>query len=115
MRPTVLIADDHDGFRTAAGVLLDAEGFTVVGGAAGGPTALAEVARLRPDVVLLDVQLPGFDGFAVGNLLAAGPDPPRVVLISSRPDYGRRLDGVVARGLLSKADLTGATLTALVG
>jgi CheY-like chemotaxis protein len=38
------------------------------------------VARLRPDVVLLDVQIPDVDGFTVAGRLAAGPDPPRVVL-----------------------------------
>ena len=84
MRTRVLIVDDHDGFRASARALLEAEGFAVVGEAADGIGALAAVERLRPDVVLLDVQLPDLDGFAVAERLAAAPDPPRVVLISSR-------------------------------
>ena len=74
----VLIVDDHEGFRAAAHALLEAEGFVVVGEAGDGPGAVEAVGRLRPDVVLLDVQLPGIDGFGVAELLA-----PRVVTARS--------------------------------
>ena len=116
MRPTVLIVDDHDGFRASARALLEAEGFAVVGDAADGSTAITQVARLRPDVVLLDVQLPGTDGFAVAERLAVGPDPPVVVLISSRDAvaYGTRVDAAPVRGFLAKRELSGAALAALV-
>jgi CheY-like chemotaxis protein len=92
MRSTVLIVDDHEDFRSSATALLEAEGFTVVGGVADGGAVLDAVKRLRPDVVLLDVQLPELDGFAVAERLAAITDPPRVVLISSRDgaSYGPR-------------------------
>ena len=76
VRPTVLIVDDHDGFRDAAESQLEAEGFDVVGTAADGRQALSETARLRPDIVLLDIQLPDLDGLAVAEQLAAAPDPP---------------------------------------
>jgi DNA-binding NarL/FixJ family response regulator len=114
---TVLIVDDHDGFRESARALLEAEGFAVVGGAADGAAALAAVRRLRPQVVLLDVQLPDVDGFAVAEQLAAVPDPPRVVLISSREvaAYGPRLGTASACGFLAKRELSGASLAALVG
>jgi DNA-binding NarL/FixJ family response regulator len=117
VRTTVLIVDDHDGFRDSARALLEAEGFAVVGGAADAAAALAAVQRLRPQVVLLDVQLPDVDGFAVAEQLAAAPDPPRVVLISSRDAaaYGPRLDAVPACGFLAKRELSGASLAALVG
>jgi DNA-binding NarL/FixJ family response regulator len=117
VRPTVLIVDDHDGFRESARALLEAEGFAVVGGAADGASALAAVQRLRPEVVLLDVQLPDLDGFAVAEQLAAVPDPPRVVLISSRDAaaYGPRLDAAPACGFLAKRELSGASLAALAG
>jgi DNA-binding NarL/FixJ family response regulator len=117
MRSTVLIVDDHEDFRSSAAALLEAEGFTVVGGVADGGGVLAAVARLRPDVVLLDVQLPGLDGFAVAERLAGVTDPPRVVLISSRDgaSYGRRLDRAPACGFLAKRELSGASLAALVG
>ena len=117
VRTTVLIVDDHDGFRESARAMLEAEGFTVVGGAADGAAALAAVQRLRPEVVLLDVQLPDVDGFAVAEQLAAAPDPPRVVLISSRDAaaYGPRLGAAPACGFLAKRELSGASLAALVG
>jgi DNA-binding NarL/FixJ family response regulator len=116
VRPTVLIVDDHDGFRESARALLEAEGFTVVGDAADGAAAVAEAARLRPDVVLLDVQLPGVDGFMVAEELAVAPDPPRVVLISSREAaaYGPRMAAAPVCGFLAKRELSGAALAALV-
>jgi len=117
MRKTVLIVDDHDGFRESATALLEAEGFAVVGEAADGAAALAAVERLQPDVVLLDVRLPDIDGFVVAERLARVPDPPTVVLISSREAaaYGSRLQRAPARGFLAKRELSGAALAALVG
>jgi DNA-binding NarL/FixJ family response regulator len=117
VRPTVLIVDDHDGFRESARALLEAEGFVVVGDAADGAAALAAVRQLRPDVVLLDIRLPDVDGFAVAERLAALPEPPGVVLISSRDAaaYGPRLDATSACGFLAKRELSGASLAALVG
>ncbi len=116
MRARVLIVDDHDDFRASASALLEAEGFTVVGGVADGAAAAGAVERLRPDVVLLDVQLPGLDGFAVAERIAAMSDPPRVVLISSRDaaSYGARVSAASACGFLAKRELSGASLTALV-
>jgi DNA-binding NarL/FixJ family response regulator len=117
MRPTVLIVDDHDAFRQSASALLEAEGFDVIGQAADGPEAIALADRLQPQVVLLDIQLPNLDGFAVAERLAALPDAPRVVLISSRDAsaYGPRLDETSARGFLTKRELSGDALAALVG
>ena len=62
MGKTVLIVDDHSGFRATARELLECEGYEVVGEAADAATAIAEARRLQPDIVLLDVQLPDFDG-----------------------------------------------------
>jgi DNA-binding NarL/FixJ family response regulator len=117
MRRTVLIVDDHEAFRESASALLEAEGFAVVGEAADGGQALTEAERLRPEVVLLDIQLPDIDGFAVAERLSAATDPPSVVLISSRDaaSYGPRLEATTARGFIAKRELSGATLTALVG
>ena len=116
VRPTVLIVDDHADFRASARALLEAEGFNVVGEAAGGEEALAEVARLGPDVVLLDVQLPGEDGFAIAKRLAAGDSRAAVILISSREAaaYGSRLDAAAAQGFLAKRVLSGEALAALL-
>ena len=114
---TVLIVDDHDEFRSAASALLEAEGFTVVGSVAEGAAAVDAVERLRPEVVLLDIELPDLDGFAVAERLAAMAVPPRVVLISGRDAaaFRSRLDAVGACGFLAKRELSGAALAAVVG
>ena len=116
MRRTVLIVDDHAGFRSSARALLEAEGFEVVGEAADGEQAIREVERLQPDVVLLDVQLPDVDGFAVAERLAANGTSAAVVLISSREGaaYGPRLEAAPARGFIAKRKLSGEALAALV-
>jgi len=113
---TVLIVDDHDGFRASAHALLEAAAFDVVGEAATGEEALSEIERLRPDVVLLDVQLPGLDGFAVADQLAARADAPAVVLVSIRSaqSFRRRLAASPARGFIQKGELTAQCLSALL-
>jgi DNA-binding NarL/FixJ family response regulator len=116
MRPSVLIVDDHDDFRASAGALLELQGFDVVGGAGDGDAAADAVLALRPDVVLLDIQLPGDDGFAVAARLAVFEPPPRIVLISSRwrSAYEDRLGATTAAGFLSKSELSGPALAALL-
>jgi len=116
MRRTLLIVDDHAAFRASASELLHAEGFDVVGEAEDGAAALEAVAALRPEVVLLDIQLPEMDGLTVAEMLAARPDPPAVVLVSSRDAsaYGTRLRDSPARGFIPKGELSGRALAALV-
>ena len=114
MPPSVLIVDDHPGFRSMARVMLEAGGFVVVGEAGEGVEAYRLATDLRPDVVLLDIQLPGVDGFGVAQRLLALPAPPAVVLISTRDaaDYGARIDASGAIGFINKARLSGDTLRA---
>jgi DNA-binding NarL/FixJ family response regulator len=114
---TVVIVDDHAEFRTAARALLEADGFTVVGEAADGIEAIAAIGRLRPAVVLLDIQLPDVDGLTVAEGIAARPDAPAVVLISSRDaaSYGPRLRRTSARGFIAKGELSGAALAGVLG
>ena len=114
--PTLLIVDDHDGFRAMARALLESSGFVVVGEASSGEDALVAARALQPDIVLLDVVLPGIDGFAVCDLLAGENRPPAVVLTSSRDAsaYRTRLRSTFARGFIGKHDLTGAALTAIL-
>ena len=116
MATTVVIVDDHPGFRASATALLEDEGFVVVGEAADGDEAIAAVERLRPQIVLLDIQLPGRDGFGVAERLAAGRHRPHVVLISSRDAaaYGSRLTATSAEGFIPKSELSGSALAALV-
>jgi len=116
MATSVLIVDDHPSFRASARMLLECEGYDVVGEAADGESALTEAARLSPDVVLLDVGLPGLDGFEVTSRLVKNGGGPAVVLTSSREccDYGSMAEGSGARGFITKAELSGSALEALL-
>jgi DNA-binding NarL/FixJ family response regulator len=117
VRRTLLIVDDHAGFRKLARTMLEAEGFEVVGEADDGESAVAAARRLSPAVVLVDVVLPDADGFAVCAELTAGAEAPAVVMTSSRPisSYRVALKKSRAKGFIAKADLSGPSLAALVG
>ncbi|HXV95956.1 MAG TPA: response regulator transcription factor [Gaiellaceae bacterium] len=117
MAATVLIVDDHAGFRSFARALLESEGFDVVGEAADGASALALARSLTPELVLLDVALPDMDGFAVCEALLGAGIAPAVVLTSSRDasSYRRRLERSRARGFIPKSELSGPALAELVG
>lgn len=111
MATTVLIVDDHPSFRATARMLLEAEGYHVVGEAPDGTTALDAAGRLAPQVVLLDVNLPDLDGFEVCERLRGGSAD--VVLVSSRDasDYGASIADSGARGFIAKGELSGEALT----
>ena len=112
--PSVLIVDDHAGFRTMARVMLDGDGFVVVGEAGDGREAERLAAKALPDIVLLDIQLPDVDGFEVAYRLLAHAEPPAVVLVSTRDaaDYGHRISASGAIGFIQKGRLSGDTLRA---
>jgi len=112
----VLIVDDHPGFRARARALLESEGFEVVGEAGNGSDAVRIAHDLRPDVVLLDVQLPDTDGFAVASAVTADGGEAQVVLTSSRDgsDFGALVGSCGARGFIAKAELSGARVAALL-
>ena len=116
MAPTVVIVDDHAGFRAQAAELLDAAGYEVVGSCPDGRSALHAIAALRPDVVLLDVQLPDIDGFGVLAHIDTLAESPTVVLISTREatDYGDRVARSGAAGFITKAELSGRALARAV-
>ena len=84
MARTVLIVDDHPGFRASARRMLAADGYRVVGEAQDGRSGIAAARALRPDIVLLDVLLPDLDGFEVAAALTGADDAPIVVLTPSR-------------------------------
>jgi DNA-binding NarL/FixJ family response regulator len=111
-----MIVDDHEEFRRSAGALLALDGFTVIGEARDAAEALAKARDLRPDIVLLDIQLPDLDGFAVAERIALLDDPPIVVLVSSRDVtvYGHKLATSPARGFIAKRLLSGAALAGLL-
>ena len=113
---TVLIVDDHPSFRATARAILEADGFEIVGEAEDGASAVEAVHRLAPDIVLLDVQLPDMDGFAVATALGANGYMPTIVLTSSRDaaDFGPLVHECGARGFVPKAELSGDRLQELL-
>jgi DNA-binding NarL/FixJ family response regulator len=114
---TVLIVDDHPSFRSTARALLAAEGFEVVGEAEDGASAIAAAQRLHPEVVLLDVQLPDMDGFAVADRIAGqNGDGPAIVLTSSRDaaDFGPLVERSGATAFVPKGELSGAALRSVL-
>ena len=116
MGMTVLVVDDHAAFRARARALLEAEGFEVIGEVADGGSALAAAERLRPDVALVDVQLPDIDGFEVAAQLRRAGAARWIVIISGRElgDFGGRVGRSAADGFIAKADLSGDRLAAVL-
>jgi DNA-binding NarL/FixJ family response regulator len=117
VNPTIVIVDDHAGFRSWTRSLLETEGFPVIGEAADGASAVATARALRPDLVLLDVMLTDTTGFVVAQQLAQLPSPPRVILVSSREasDFGDAIGRSPAVGFISKLELSGSRLRAMLG
>ncbi|QPP09078.1 response regulator transcription factor [Streptomyces bathyalis] len=96
----VLIADDEPLVRGGLSLVIDAaDDLTVVGEAASGPETLAQAAHLNPDVVLLDIRMPGSDGIAVTRALHSRPRTPRIVIVTT---FG--LDSYLHQALAAGAD-----------
>ena len=97
-------------------MIVERAGLEVVAEVADGEAALAAVAETDPDVVLLDVRLPGLDGIAVAELLASRKSPPAVVLTSSGDpaSYGERLATAPVCGFIAKERLTARALAELL-
>ena|SRR5918992_332406 len=112
MGASVLIVDDHAGFRSHARRLLECEGYRVVGEAEDCKSGLAATRETAPELVLVDVFLPDADGFELADRIRALPDPPSVVLTSSRD--GAELEPCVrdcgAHGFVPKSELSRAAI-----
>lgn len=115
MVKTVLVVDDHAAFRELARALLEDDGYSVVGEASDGVTALSACRRLHPDAALLDVHLPDMDGFAVAAALGRERPAPRVILTSAHEDerVGSLLRRSGALGFVAKARLAQVQLGSL--
>jgi DNA-binding NarL/FixJ family response regulator len=116
VQTTILIVDDHAGFRSRAKRALEADGFAVIGEAGDLKSGLEESARLHPDVVLLDIHLPDGCGVdAAPTFVQAAPES-SVVLVSTYD--AEDLEHVISEpgiaGFLPKAELCGEALNALL-
>lgn len=116
MAPTAVIVDDHAGFRAQAAHLLRAAGYEVVGCCPDGGSAIAAIEETRPDLVLLDVQLPDIDGFRVVVHVKELDADLAIVLISTREeaDYGSRVARSGAAGFITKGELSVQSLSRVV-
>lgn len=109
----VLIVDDQEPFRRAiAAVVSETDGFVVVASTSSGEGALLAVTRLRPGLVLMDVNLPGIDGIEASRRITRDADSPVVVLLSTYDQDEFDLSGCGAASYLSKAAFGPDLLTA---
>jgi DNA-binding NarL/FixJ family response regulator len=117
MEQTVLVIDDHEGFRACARKLLQEEGFEVIGEAADAASGIAAARELRPDIVLVDVQLPDFDGVLASKRIGVLNGKSAIILISSRDlaDLGDALAESPALGFIPKSELSGDAIRELLG
>ena len=103
----VLIVDDQLPFREASRMVVEmTEGFEVAGEAQNGEEAVELAARLRPDLILMDVQMPGIDGLEATRQITAMDDPPPVVVMSTHEsaDYQSTALRAGAVDFVPKAD-----------
>lgn len=116
MTSTVLVVDDHEAFRAAARTMLEEMGLHVVAEAGSGEDALEMFERWRPDIVLLDIQLPGIDGIDVARKLFATGSSTVIVLTSSheKEDYGARLRTLPSAVFIGKTDLSSDAFAAAI-
>ena len=100
----VLVVDDQEPFRRAmAAVVEETEGFVVVGAVASGEDSLVAVAELAPDLVLMDVNLPGIDGIEATRRLRSNGAGPVVVLLSTYDEDEFEFEGSGAAAYVTKA------------
>ncbi len=94
-RSRILVVDDEEDVRVLVARLLGAVGHEVES-AADGAEALAKIGQQRPDLIVLDLLLPGVDGWEVLRQLQREPDPPPVVILTGRGDFATLTRGVRA-------------------
>ena len=111
----VVIIDDQAPFREAARLVVElSDGFEVVGEAASGEEGVALVVQHAPDLVLVDLAMPGIDGMETTRRIRALPTPARVVVMLSTYDPDEHRERAQAAGafdFLAKADFTPEVLT----
>jgi DNA-binding NarL/FixJ family response regulator len=94
--PRVVLVDDHDLFRTGLVNLLTEQGVHVIGEASEGETAIRLVRELAPDVVIMDLNMPGISGVEATREIVAAAPRTRVVVLTISVDDGDVVDAVMA-------------------
>jgi DNA-binding NarL/FixJ family response regulator len=109
-----LIVDDNACFRQEMGGLLEEQGLEVIGGAASAAQALQQIAELRPDVALIDIDLGRDSGLTLATRLGKTPGPavPNVILISTHDEgaFVELIERSSALGFLPKTELSGPAI-----
>jgi DNA-binding NarL/FixJ family response regulator len=119
MRLRCLIVDDNASFREEMRGLLSEQGLDVVGGAGSTADAHRQIAELRPDVALIDIDLGGESGFELARRLGEEPGQgaaPYLILISTHEEgeYADLIEASPAIGFLAKTALSAATIREMV-
>ena len=100
----ILLADDHPMIRTALEVLLRDSDYDLIGMAGSADEAMSEIERLQPEILLLDLQMPGGGGMAVLRQLSAAETKVRVILLTAAIDDGSLMEAkaLKVRGIVLK-------------
>src|SRR3954451_17470665 len=113
-----LIVDDNSSFRHEMGGWLKEQGLEVIGGAASAAEALQQIAELRPDVALIDIDLGRDSGLTLATRLRETPGPavPNVILISPHDGeaFAELIEQSSALGFLPKTELSGAAIRGML-
>lgn len=103
----ILLVDDSLEFlESAAGFLAAQPDLRVIGRAQSGQAALEQAAALRPDLVLMDIAMPGLNGLEATRQLKARPTPPRIIILTlhDNPEYRSAAASAQADGFVAKSD-----------
>ena len=105
----VLIVDDQPPFRDASRMVVEmTDGFEVAGEAENGEQGVELAANLKPDLVLMDVQMPGIDGLEATRRITSVDDPPQVLVMSTHEsgDYDASAIAAGAFGFIPKSQFS---------
>lgn len=116
MSVRVLIVDDQPPFREAARMVVEmSEGFEVAGEAENGEMAIEMASSLKPDLILMDVQMPGVDGLEATKRIMESRDPPKILVMSTHEsgDYSGPAEAAGAIAFVPKSEFSMGLLAAV--
>jgi DNA-binding NarL/FixJ family response regulator len=104
----LLVEDSQELLKALKEYFLRSHGFPVVGSAESGVSAIEKVQELKPDLVFMDISMPGMNGFEATREIKRLSNPPRVIMLTTHDDseYRKASAAAGADGFISKSDLT---------